>query len=114
MVKNLMKVVLVGLAFSVIMVSGWAFAESHKGPVGKGPVQGHVQRNDKYKAISRDEAARIARNTHKGSKVLSIEHNKNLYIVRIANPVGKWLIFIDDKSGRIVREDREKYHPGKR
>ncbi|HBF39574.1 MAG TPA: hypothetical protein DDW50_19925 [Firmicutes bacterium] len=120
--KNLMKMLLIGLVLSVSIATGAVYAEGHNGTGNKGSGQGHVDqqanrgpkdndKQDKHKVLSKNDAARIAINSHKDANVLSIQHNQNVYIIKIATPVGKWSIYIDDKNGRIVREDREKYKP---
>ena len=107
---------------TLTLILGTVCAEENHAPGDKVVGQGHMDKQtgdgpadngqqSKAKTLRPEDAARIAKNTHKGAKVLDIQHNKNVYVVKIATPEGKWSIFIDDQSGRIVREDREKYHP---
>jgi len=116
-----MKILLVGSILTLMLTVGAVCAEENHAS-GNKSSQGHMDKQTgdgpadnsqqvKAKTLRPEDAARIARNTHKGAKVVDIQHNKNVYIVKIATPGGKWSIYIDDKSGSIVREDREKYHP---
>jgi hypothetical protein len=123
MKKNSSKILVLGLILAIAISVGAVYAAGPNGGKDQGPGymddkgtpddtpnQGPKENNHKLK-LSPNDAARIAMRFHKDAKILSVELSNDFYIVKLVAPNGKWTLFIDGNSGKMIREERDKSGP---